>query len=280
MTVADRAALGNTLTVFVNTSDGFADCWDPFFRLFDTYAGILRTLPVYLNTERLNYEWRGLSLTATAVWERSETQRPTWSECLARGLAKTPTPYVLYLHEDYFLTRPVDDAAVVAAVELLDRDPAIGVVYLNRYGPQFHRHEPCSGGFVRILPPARYLVSAQAAIWRKDFLQGLIRPWENAWMFEKFASQRVQRGNRKLVSVAPRTMATTPVIDYVYTGVIKGQWQAECVALFDQHGIRLDFEKRGFYRDRGRLKSRVEVLARLMEHPARTFRSLLSLLHP
>lgn len=267
----------DSLAVLVNTSDGFTDCWIPFFHLFERYGGELRRRPVYLNTERAHYAWPGLAVQTTRVWKAGEDARPSWSECLLRGLDAVPDAYVLYMQEDYFLTGPVIDDAIAESLSILERDPSIGVVYLNKYGPQFRRSSPYAPRFVEIVPPARYLVSTQAAIWRKGFLTSLARPWENGWMFEKFGTLRASRRDARMISVHPHVMRETPVVEYVYTGVMKGQWHVDCVALFEKHGIQVDFDRRGFYREAGRLKSRLEVLRKMIARPADAAKSIVNL---
>ncbi len=269
------------LAVFVNSSDGFQDCWPPFFNFFRRYGGMLCDLPLFLNTERASCCCEGLAVTSTLVWPIGEVQRPTWSECLVRGLRRVNKPYVLYLQEDYFLKRRVDDSQIAAALDLVSRDPEVGVVYLNKHGPAFQRSRPYSKGFVEICRPARYTVSTQAAIWRIDFLLSLIRPWENGWMFEKFGSARSRHARQKLLSVSPEIMAASPVVDYVYTGVIKGKWNTDCKMLFEEHDIQIDLTHRGFYHEVGRLVTRFEVLKKLMSEPVGTLRSIANLFcHP
>lgn len=264
------------LATFVNSSDGFQDCWVPFFSLFNLYGGSLRETPIYLNTERAKVDWQGLSLKATAVWPRDEVTRPTWSMCLLRGLQQVGEPYVLYLQEDYFLKQHVNDRRIADALEVLCRDPKAGVVYLS-YGPMFNRSDEHSDGVVRIRPPARYLVSTQAAIWRKDFLLSLICDWENGWMFEKFGSVRARQSQYKFLSIRPDIIVESPAIEYVMTGIIKGGWKEECKDLFLQHHVATDFSVRGFYQERGRLKSKLEVARKLFGSPNAALRSLASI---
>lgn len=267
----------DSISVFVNTSDGFEDCWTPFFLLYSEYAGVLRNAPIYLNTERATFHYEGLSITSTHTWPVNELQRPTWSECLVRGLRAICEPYLLYMHEDYFLQQPVNEPIINDALDIIENDPTVGVIYLNRYGPQFQNSKRYSANFVEIQRPAKYMISTQSAIWRKDFLLSHVFPWENGWMFEKFGDVRALRSELKLLSVASELMETQPVVDYIYTGVIKGRWKVECVELFKQHGIEIDFGRRGFYREMGRLKSRMEVFKKLTGEPKSTLRSLMSL---
>lgn len=264
------------LAVFVNTSDGFDDCWSPFFRLFAKYGGTLNATTVYLNTERKDYIFEGIRLVPTKVWFDKEP-RPTWSECLARGLERIAEPYVLYLQEDYFISQAVDTEWLERALQIFEAEPDVGVIYLNRYGPQFRKDILRADGFVEIIPPASYLLSTQAAIWRKDVLSSLVCEWENAWMFEKFGSMRARKLPFRFISLNRDVMRNNPAFEYIYTGVIKGQWKSDCVELFACEGIEVDFSKRGIYQDRGRLKSRIEVLRKLFGEPGNAWRSIRTL---
>lgn len=273
-------ALANKVALFVNSSDGFDDCWPIFFDLLAEHAPRIAAGCVYLNTERKDYAHSRIpSMRATQVWAAGEV-RPTWSECLVRGLSTVTEPYVLYMQEDYFLDKSVRVDVLLRAVELLEKHSDIGMVNLNEHGPQFQRFLQFEGRegqeFVRIKPPVRYFVSTQAAIWRRDYLASIVRPWENGWMFEKFASMRA-RGEQH-ASLHPALMRSDPVVSYVFTGVIKGQWCIDCVPLFERHGFKVDYEQRGFYADRGRLKSRFEVLKKMLAEPAATLKSIRSTL--
>jgi hypothetical protein len=266
-----------SLAVFVNTSDGYKDCWLPFFQLFDRYGGTLRGRPIYLNTEKEFFVWPGLDVRSTATWPPEVVDRPNWGQRCSDGLNSIEEPYVLYLQEDYFLTCPTRNDILARALSTLENDPGVGVIYLNDRGPRHRNSRFDSSGFVEILPPSSYLVNTQAAIWRKDFLLSLIAPWENVWMFEKFASVRARRRRERFLTVSPEMLAQSPVLDYGLTGVARGKWQSEVVPLFQREGLNMDFSRRGFYKG-GRLKFRFEVLARILESPSNAVRSLRSLL--
>lgn len=268
-----------SLAVFVNTSDGFSDCWGPFFTLFRRYAGSLCDLPIYLNTEREEFKWNGLDIRSTKVWPLSETVRPTWSECFLRGLQEVKETCVVLLLEDYFLDRPVRDTVILDAYARLESDASAGVVYLNKQGPSYKRSRPATEGLLQIIPPAKYLVNTQAAIWKKEFLARQLRRWENAWMFEIFASIRARDELGRFLIVAPEVMREKPVLEHLHTGIARGNWQVECVPLFEKEGIAVDFTRRGFYRAGNRFKYRYEVLKKLFERPGLAMRSILSLLH-
>jgi hypothetical protein len=267
-----------SLAVFVNSSDGFQDCWAPFFRLFETYGGPLCTLPLYLNTERARFRHENLDLRSTCVWSVNESVRPTWSECLRRGIEAVKEDHILYLQEDYFLTQPVRAEIVDEALNVFRETQDIGVIYLSRDGPRAQKSRPYTERFLEVCPPAHYLVNTQAAIWNKSYLCSVTRSWENAWMFEKFASLRERATRRRILQVAPETLEAGDVIRYVWSGVMKGKWKSECVDVFQSHGITADFAQRGFYREGSLLKYRLEVLRKLFGRPIPAIRSVYSLI--
>lgn len=267
------------LALLINSSDGFEDCWVPFFTLFELYGGGLRHLPIYLNTERATFQRPSLNLTATRTWRPEELVRPTWSQCLRRALESIPEPYVMYFQEDYFLRRQVNDTMILEALAAIDGDSTAGVAYLFRVGPLYMHSCGYNKLFLQVLPPSRYLASTQCAVWRKDFLLSLLRDWENAWTFEIFASFRARKADVRFLAVRPEVSESTPLVDYVYTGVMKGRWKCECVSLFEQHGINVTFSERGMYKSCSRMQSKVQVARKLTARPLSLLRSVHSLLH-
>jgi len=266
------------LAIFVNTSDGFQDCWPPFFELFRLYGGSLCSLPVYLNTERAEFIDSHRSIYSTKVWAETEVRRPCWSQCLRRGLDLVQEEYVLYLQEDYFFKRPAPEGLFQNALKSIHADPKVGVIYLTPNGSRIKGSKLYSERFIEICAPADYLINTQAAIWSRKYLQSLLRDWENGWMFEKFGSLRARRGQRCHLALTPGSIEEGGYIDYVWTGVMKGKWKRECVELFSKHGIVMDFERRGFYREGSRFRSRLEVLNKLIGRPVPAVRSILSVL--
>ncbi len=266
------------LAVFVNTCDAFQDCWVPFFKLFETYGGVLRDLPVYLNTERACFNWDSGKIYSTKVWRTDEEVLPPWSERLLRGLDTVKEDYILYVQEDYFLKRTVRAEMIQEALAIVANVPDASIVYLSSQGPSVEMSSPYSQNFLEIHPRARYLISTQAAIWDKNFLSSVIRNWENVWMFEKFGSLRARRTKQRIFAPAPSALEGGEIVDYVWTGVIQGKWKEECVELFRRHGIATDFDRRGFYQEGSRIKHHLRILRALYGRPAPALRSILSLI--
>ena len=237
----------NDLTVLVNTSDGFADCWHPFFRLFATYWPAC-PYPVVLNTERLAPSFAGIDVRPAQV-AVSATRRLTWSECLAACLDDIDTPFVLYLQEDYFLEAPVRAEWIATFVDAL-RAGRADVVRLMECGGSGPWHPTADPALWRVDDRARYRIALQAALWRKTTLRRALRMHENAWQLEVYGSGRARRRSETVLCAARDRFdgEGRDIVPYRPTGVVKGRWERGIVEpLFSRHGIEVDFSRRGFH---------------------------------
>lgn len=258
-------------TVFVNSSDGFVDCWRPFFKLLDHYWP--QHGPVLLNTEEAVWSDAPDYLRCSQV-ASGETERLTWSECVIRGLRQIDTPLLIYFQEDYFLDRPVRHNIIEAAVKKMVADPTIGHIALTRHGslPPFEPYP--DHGYEKIAAGARYRISTQAALWRRDILLSYLDPSENGWMFEILGTMRARRRSDIFLVARYDDTAGGPAIDYTHTGIIKGQWHPAIPELFARHAIEIDFGRRGFHTSPARLLAKLAVARKIAERPGHVVRQL------
>jgi len=253
------------LTVFVNTSDNFEDCWDPFFKLFHLYWPNC-PYKIVLNTEKKDYKFSGLSITCSKV-SLGEHSRLGWSECLERALDKITTSYIFYIQEDYFLEAPVRSDMFdelfhqmrLAEIDMLQLRPAIGALPIKPPGSTLIWSVPQN---------AKWRINLQVGIWKKDILKSQIRRHETPWQLESYGSFRSRRLNEKICCVSADLFSDfdKEVFPYHLTGVIAGKWVREIVEpLFLRHGIALDFSVRGFYDRATIVRKRKNFFLRLID---------------
>jgi hypothetical protein len=254
----------NALTVLVNTSDGFEDCWSPFFALFARYWPDC-PYPVVLNTETKSARFGGLDLRCAQV-ALGATRRLSWSECLARCLDGITTPFVLYLQEDYFLEAPVQQQHLETFLDELlnDRADVIRLMECDGSGPWHPTGNPLLWA---VDQRATYRIALQAALWRKSTLRAHLRAHESPWQLEVFGSARARRVRDRVLCVNRDRFhgEGREIIPYRPTGIVKGQWERAIVEpLFAQHEIAVDFSQRGFYRP-GAIGQRAPLTKRLSD---------------
>lgn len=260
-------------TILVNSSDGFRDCWEPFFKLLSRYWPGHPT-PVLLNTERAEWPEGGAGVRCTRV-QPPGVPRATWSECLDRALGTVTTPLVLYMQEDYFLEAPVDAAHIDQLAALMLQEPEIRHIGLTTFGSGGPFRPSRWSGLWEISQRAPYRLSTQAGIWRVETLRSHLRAEENGWMFEIFGTRRAWRRPELFLTVdRERYAGTTAPIPYSHAGVVKGRWHPTVPALFAANGIDVDYSRRGFFVPKPRWLERVVTTRRLLARPTALFAGL------
>lgn len=234
-------------TLLVNSTDSFSDCWQPFFALLARYWPDPKP-SIVLNTEHAEYAHPGLSIRCSKVGDDPRGRRRTWSECLAACLDTIEDDRIIYMQEDYFLEAPVRTEWISRAEEqLVARDAACVRLLENPgAGPWLPTDLPW---LVRIDSSARYLMCLQAAVWDRRALRDALRPHETAWDFELLGSPRAARKGMRVFGLSPERFAGSErVMPYRPTGVMMGRWREDIVVpLFAEHGIDVDFSRRGFH---------------------------------
>lgn len=254
------------LTILVNTSDSFEDCWNPFFTLFARYWPDC-PYPIVLNTETKDFGFPGLNITASRV-AAGEPRRLTWSQCLARCLDSIETPYVFYLQEDYFLEAPVKAAQFESLLAEMRAGYAdvIRIMECGGSGPWYPTDNPMLWAVDR---QAKYRIALQAALWLRDVLRSHIRDHESPWQLEAFGSARASRRQGEKVLCVNRDQFHGPgkeIFPYTPTGVVSGRWERHVVEpLFATHGINMDYSIRGFYDPLSSPKKKRPLLSRITD---------------
>lgn len=267
--------MNDNFTVLVNSSDGFEDCWEPFFTLYEKYWPQANAL-IFLNTETKNWSYPNLDLTCTSV-QNPSLPRLTWSECLIAGLDQIKTPLVLYFQEDYFIHQPVRDDLVKHSVEFMMKNPDvkhIGLTCQGSKGPYEPYHVE---GFHKIRQNARYRISTQAALWRVETLKSYLKADENGWMFEIYGTWRAHRRHDCFLVADFSEKNGGPAIDYLHTGIIKGKWLSAMQNVFKTNGIKIDYSKRGFYKHKNPLLNKLETAKKLLSRPKNLIKAVFNL---
>lgn len=258
-------------TLLVNSSDGFEDCWVPFFTLLTRYWPDLK-VPIVLNTELKRWSFKNLDIKCTQS-QFGHPHQLSWSQCLVNALDQISTDLVLYMQEDYFIEQPVDHGTVCSLAELMTSTPEIKHIGLTHFGSAPPFWSASDNRLWTISPTSRYRVSCQAGLWRKDALKSLVLPWENGWMFELFGTVRSARRREQYLTV--RRDAGSPPIIYQHTGIVKGRWSHFVPHLFACEGISVDFSKRGFNdASTPAIIRQARLLGRIASHPILALKSI------
>lgn len=262
------------LAVFINTSDGFDDCWDPFFDLFYCYTDKLQK-NIYLNTEAKSYAHSNLEINCTKVNSSAPNRKLTWSEATKIGIQQTKEDFILYFQEDYFLTEKIDEKKIAHCLKMMSQNQELGCVQLTNIGSRRPFLESDYRQLAIIPAKAKYSISTQVALWRKEVFLKYLEDWESGWQFEIFGTLRA-RDRTEVFSSCVLNQDSKPPVNYLATGIIKGKWHKDTPDLMAKHDIIIDYRKRGFV-NKNLFWQKVMTIKKLLQSPCVLMLSVLSI---
>jgi hypothetical protein len=244
------------------------DCWFPFFTLFKKFWPEY-TGKIYLNTETKVYAHEGLNIISIQNNIVSPNKKITWSECLLRALNLIEEDVILYMQEDYFLKDFVKNDVFEDFVKLISLENNIDCIHLTDAGGHLGLLSTIHDKLHHLISPQRYLTNCQAALWKKNTLHSLIRPYENAWQFEEFGSKRAAKLKPIFLGVSRSFVRHNEyeIIPYIFTGIIQGRWYEPVVDLFKKNNIIVDFSIRGFVMQARKRSLQIKVTYQIKRFP-------------
>ena len=190
--------------------------------------------PVSLLTDYFTNE---LDPNKVQIYSAPLSYRWPWCQIVANFAANCGKEPVLLFQEDFFLTAPVKTELVQHGLEELQKRDAGSVRLYPVPGGDIDYGDPY---FALCAPKAPYRISAQATIWRPDFLYGITSQFNT---IEEFEVRGNDRQLDRVVLAFKRDVQPWP-LEYICSGVTKGQWNPDSKRLFEKHGIEADYSLR------------------------------------
>ena len=217
-------------TVVVCSCDRYSDLLRPFITLYRRYwpdcpfetVLVTETAPQIDGFDRIMACGGGMN----------------WASRLVKALGKIATPYVLMLCDDYFLSKSVDTAGVVARLNQAKKYDAANLRMIPNPEPKAGNSKPAGDGLFEYLKDTAYCIATQAGFWNREFLLELARGKSSIWEFERYGSFAVGGEKRPLLVTPTKEF---PFIDAVH----KGHWEKFGVKCLADNKIEYDFTKRG-----------------------------------
>lgn len=224
--------------ILITSCDAFEDCWGPYAHGLHKYWPDC-PFPVFLITNDKTFSDPSI---------KSLRIKPDrgWARNLRHAMDAVDAEILLYTHEDFWLSAPVDTAEILDFVGHVAADRAD---YIRLY-PAPAPDEPFAADprLGVLADNAPYRTSLQAALWRKSVLQDLLRDDESCWGFELDGTPRSRRYAERFLCVQPRIAVpgrNHPIgLHYVCTAINKGRWATEAVQYAKREGLAIDFSNR------------------------------------
>ena len=240
------------VTFVLSSCDKCSDLWGPFFTLLKSHW-LNFDYHVYLCTDSKQFSFEGFDISCPLQMAIGST----WSENLMTLLKQIDKEYVLLMLDDFWLKADVDVNRLYQYEQMMKEDKNIGFICL------VHQLEPSIinplskeyPGLIEYGQRTPYRVTTQAGLWRRNYLQSLLRRHESAWWFEMFGSKRSWKSSYSSYVVRDS------VLSYDDGGVLfRGSYVSEYVKPFVEYeGICLNPNRR--------IASKVELISEQREMP-------------
>lgn len=221
------------LTVFVGSCDRYSATWLPFCHGLQKYwpdcPWPLRFLTNY-----------GDPPCGKALKVGEEEN---WTDATRRGLEQVESGIVLYLMDDYWLTRSPDTKALSEFARILaDGAAEYVLLFWNRRQDEERVFAADPRLFV-VAKSDRYRATLQPTLWRREVFLDLLEDGETPWQFEIRGSVRSGRYDNFL-SVSESiyiSYVSIPDPGYSREPVVKGKWTIGAVRYARREGLDVDF---------------------------------------
>lgn len=237
--------IADKLTILVCSCDTYEDLWYPFFKLLDTYWQD-NPCRIILNTETKAFHYETLNIDTLGVCRKEENV--SYGKRMRENIKAINTPYTLLLLDDFFVRRNVDVIQLENIIEMMEQHTEVAAVYLNKEGLGDMLPYVCPE-YEQFKRYAMYKLNMQAAIWDTSKLLSYWEDIDNPWKWEIFANYVTFDKND--IFLCLKNNLNQPIFygyDAEGMGVFRGKWVVSDVGpLFEKHGIKIDFQKRGVY---------------------------------
>lgn len=230
------------ITILVNSCDYYEDAWNPFFRLLKIQWPKCEDYDIVLNTENKTFDCDYLNIRTFCGGNEK-----TWSKRLLDCLETIDSEYVFFFLEDEFLYEPVNVSEFEKAMNFLNDNKDVGVLYPHKNKKQTIDID--EDYFSRdLITETRRLVCI-CAIWRKSFLVKMISEEESPWDFETYAPERSKKYSERILQYnksLPGMIFYDDQVDFGY-GITEKKWLPKTKELFDKYEIEVNYDNLGFY---------------------------------
>jgi len=269
-----NASINNKFTIIVLSSDGYSDCWNPFFTLLKNYFPGIEQIEIILSTQTKDYYQPNFNLKVV-----KHGPKAAFSQRLRQTLEQASNRIILCLTEDAFLRSIVNINYLNELVELMVQNEKIAHIRFPK--GNWSSIETEFGIIEELKPGTKKSFMLMAGFWKKDILKKHLFDHETTWEFEKWGSIRANIMKYNFFCVSKNIVAIegSPYNTSTNGGIYKGKWiESYVVPLFSENNIKVDFTVRGFYNNEDRFYSRILIHLHPLLHPIATLKSIVNII--
>lgn len=236
----------NNFSILISTCDSYSDTWEPLLHQLSKHWSI-PNIPIYLMSETKTTSYGSLDIRCLNM--KTRRKRYTWSEMTLSALDRIDSEFVLLMLDDFWLTKDVDSNRFDKYLSFMQNSPDTGYICLR---DEIEKMQFCGNlatantlecempDIIECDKHMPFRITTQAGIWRKEFLQHILRPHESIWEFESRGTWRSQFSKKRVFCVKET------LFYYPHGGVLNGgRIVSDFEHLFDSSLIKPIIQRRG-----------------------------------
>jgi len=228
------------LSFIVLSSDGYSDCWNPFFELFEKHFPNIPNMELILSTNTKEYTHETLKIKVLA-----HGNDLPWSKRYKLCLEQAENEIVLPLSEDFFLKSKIDEKDFMTALYLILNEKEIDHIRLLNRGV-FKTEKSNYNLLEKITLSTKKRFIFSPGLWKKKILNKYLVDFENPWIAEKMGDFRAKIYKDGFYCISEDYVKEKgQLYDTFFSGVIyKGKCAHYVVSFLEEEGYT-DILKRG-----------------------------------
>jgi hypothetical protein len=177
-----------TFAIVVHACDRYKILFRGFEYFFNKYWQRNENIKCYFFTEEFSYE--------SPTFKNIKTNVGEWADRLKRGLDQIPEKYVIYLQEDMWLTKFVDQDTIMQVLEFVQDN---NIKNFKLHSSNVYKTTPTSFYINRLniatidKEGSDFLMSHQISVWDKEFLIKQLVSNEHPWRNERKGTKRMRK---------------------------------------------------------------------------------------
>jgi len=170
------------LAVILHTCDAYERLWEGWFycwKKFQKNTILDRVKLYFMNEEEIKYSFKE-GLPSSMVW--CPTGPGEWSDRLIRGLVNIPEPYVLYMQEDFWLDKTLNDDRLEEIMYWAHGGEAVRIMGSGQRLMDSLAPPNIGEDLRRFAYRSPYFFGHAVTVWYKPHLMRCLGPGENPWI--------------------------------------------------------------------------------------------------
>jgi len=263
------------VSIIIYSSDGYSDCWDPFFKLLKDNFLLDDNYEIILSTNNKDYSYPGLNIITLA-----NGMHTPWSKRLQISIEKSKNDIIFLIGDDFFLLSKVDQNLFNEQLELIINNKEIDHIRLLHKPGKFKIENSNFKYLDKISKHTKYRFLYAPSLWKKGALKKYITNNETPFMAEKMGTYKSWVINHGFYCLSEDfikkhgrlyTCGTSGVL-------VKGKWAKWSVPVLKEKDLKIDFAIRGVREDNEKKMSMNKIRMDQLMNPISTIKSYSSVL--